>query len=116
MKTFLLTDQAVQEEMGERLAQRRIGLGLTQSELARQAGVGRSTVERLEAGHSTQMSSFIRILRALNLLEQFFNLLPKPGLRPMQLVKNQRKLRQRASSKRKTAQKPGGAWVWDSDS
>jgi len=115
MKTFLLTDQTVQEEIGERLAQRRIASGLTQIELARQAGVGRSTVERLEAGHSTQMSSFIRILRVLNLLEQFFNLFPRPGLSPMQLVKRQRKLRQRASSKHRTAQEPDSPWAWDND-
>ena len=115
MPRFLLTDQAVLDDMGERLAQRRIESDLTQAELARQAGVGRSTVERMEAGHSTQMSSFIRVMRVLNLLEQFFNLFPKPGLSPMQLVKSQRKGRQRASSKRRPAQKPDREWVWDDD-
>jgi len=116
MKDFLLTDQAMQEEIGERLAQRRIASGMTQSELARQAGVGRSTVERLEAGRSTQMSSFIRILRVLDLLEQFFNLFPEAGLSPMQLLRSRPKLRQRASSRRSPAQKPGSAWAWDDDS
>lgn len=116
MREFLLTDQAILDEIGQRLARRRIDSDLTQAELARQAGVGRSTVERMEAGHSTQISSFIRVLRVLNLLEQFFNLFPKPGLHPMDLVKMQPKVRQRASSKRKPDQKSEGDWAWDDDS
>ena len=115
MNTFLLTDQAILDEIGQRLTRRRIDSGLTQAELARQAGVGRSTVERMEAGHSTQISSFIRVLRVLNLLEQFFNLFPKPGLHPMDLVKMQGKVRQRASSSRKRPQEAASDWTWDDD-
>ncbi len=116
MREFLLTDQAILDEIGQRLAQRRIDSDLTQAELARQAGVGRSTVERLEAGRSTQLYSFMRVLRILDLLEQFFELFPKPGLSPMDLVKIQRKVRQRASSKRRLAQKPASNWAWNDDS
>lgn len=116
MDSFLLTDQAVLDDIGDWLAQRRIDTHLTQAELARQAGVGRSTVERMEAGHSTQMSSFIRVLRVLNLLEQFFKLVPRPGLSPMQLVKSRLKVRRRASPKRRPVAKPAGDWTWDDDS
>ena len=116
MTEFLLSDQAIMDEIGQRLAQRRINSGLTQAELARQAGVGRSTVERLEAGRSTQMQSFMRVLRVLDLLEQFFKLFPKPGLHPMDLLKIQPKVRQRASSKRRPAQETASKWVWDDDS
>ena len=116
MYEFLLSDQAVLADIGERLAQRRINLDLTQSELARQAGVGRSTVERLEAGRSTQMSSFIRVMRVAGLLEQFYNLFPKPGLSPMQLLKSQQKVRQRASSKRKSAEVASSEWTWGDES
>ncbi len=116
MREFLLTDEAILHEIGRRLARRRVDMGLTQAKLARQAGVGRSTVERMEAGHSTQISSFIRVLRVLNLLQLFYDLFPKPGLHPMDLVKLQQKVPKRASSKRKTAKKPAGDWAWDDDS
>ncbi len=104
------------DDIGDWLAQRRIDAHLTQAELARQAGVGRSTVERMEAGHSTQMSSFIRVLRVLNLLEQFFKRVPRPGLSPMQLVKSRPKVRRRVSPKRRPVAKPAGDWTWDDDS
>lgn len=117
MKEFFTTDAAVLEEIGNRLAHRRIETGLTQSELARQAGVGRSTVERLEAGNSTQVSSFIRVLRVLGLLEQFVALVPKRGPRPMDLLQAKRKIRQRAAKKTQpSAQKPAREWTWSDDS
>ena len=115
MTQKFLTDQSVLEEIGERLAQRRIEMGLTQAHLATQAGVGRATVERLEAGHSTQMSSFVRILRVLGLLEGFIGLVPEPGPGPMDLLKKRPKLRQRASRAREAGE-AGASWSWDDDS
>jgi transcriptional regulator with XRE-family HTH domain len=115
MKEFLIADEAILDEIGDRLARRRIESGLTQSALARQAGVSRSTVERLEAGHSTQMSSFIRILRVLGLLEQFVAVIPESGPRPMDLLK--RKVRQRASKKTQLSMAESTReWTWSDDS
>jgi transcriptional regulator with XRE-family HTH domain len=116
MTKSLATDSTVLDEIGRKLARQRIESGLTQSALARQAGVGRSTVERLEAGHSTQMSSFIRILRVLGLLQQFVEMVPEPGPSPMALLKGGRKNRQRASGKRKrSVEKFARAWTWTDD-
>jgi len=108
----MLSDEAVLTALGGRLAQLRIDSGLTQAELARQAGVGRSTVERLEAGKSTQLSSFIRILRVLGLVDGFLELAPEPGLSPMDLLRLKRGRRQRA---RRSGSKPASgdeAWHW----
>lgn len=116
MSNVLVADEAILREIGRRLARQRIESGLTQSALASQAGVGRSTVERLEAGHSTKMSSFIRILRVLGLLEQFLGIFPKPGLSPMALLKSQRKTRKRASRKMQlSVEKPTREWTWSDD-
>ena len=109
------SDNTLLAEMGERLAQRRIESGLTQANLAKQAGIGRATVERMEAGHSTQMSSFVRVLRVLGLLEEFLGMIPEPGPGPMDLLKNRPKQRQRASSQRKPGAK-GDIWTWSDDS
>ncbi len=117
MSKLLSSDGAILEEIGRRLARQRIDSGLTQTALARQAGVGRSTVERLEAGHSTQMSSFMRILRVLGLLEQFVELVPERGPSPMALLKVEEKARQRASKKMQlTIANPRREWTWSDDS
>ena len=62
-----LTDEAILGELGERLAQRRLELQLSQETLAEQAGVSKRTVERVEAGATTQMSTMIRVMRVLGL-------------------------------------------------
>ena len=79
MTEILLTDEAILEDVGARLARRRIDAGLTQIALARQAGVSRSTVDRMERGQTTQMSSFIRILRVLDLLSALIESIPETG-------------------------------------
>ena len=56
-------------EMGGRLARVRLERNLTQIQLAEQAGVSKSTVERLESGAvATQLSGFIRVCRVLDLM------------------------------------------------
>jgi len=112
----LLTDAALLEETGQRLAQRRINAGLTQSALARQAGIGRSTVERMEAGCSTQMVSFVRVLRVLGLLPEFAELVPEKRPGPMDLLKSMPKERKRAFSRRGTVREDAPEWTWGEDS
>ena len=106
----LLTDGTILAELGGRLAQRRLELQLTQGMLAEQAGVSKRTVERIEAGATAQMSTLIRVLRVLELLDRLEILVPEAGPRPMDLVKLKGKARKRASGKRKSTDK--GPWQW----
>ncbi len=106
----LLTDEAILAELGGRLAQRRLELQLTQEMLAEQAGVSKRTVERIEAGATTQTSTLIRLLRVLELLDRLETLVPEAGPRPMDLLKLKGKARKRASGKRKPTN--GGPWHW----
>jgi transcriptional regulator with XRE-family HTH domain len=99
----LLTDEAILAELGARLAQRRLELQLTQEMLAEQAGVSKRTVERIEAGATAQMSTLVRILRALELADRLETLVPEAGPRPMDLARLKGKARKRASGKRKSA-------------
>jgi transcriptional regulator with XRE-family HTH domain len=82
--------------------------------LAEQAGVSKRTVERIEAGATAQMSTLVRILRALELLDRLETLVPEAGPRPMDLVRLKGKARKRASGKRKSADK--GTWHWGDES
>lgn len=110
-----ITDEVILTELGERLAQRRIVLHLTQAALAEKAGVSKRTVERVEAGLSAQMESVIRIFRVLDLLEGLDLLIPATaGATPMDLLKRQGKKRQRASSARRE-KTSNPQWTWGED-
>ncbi len=108
----LMTDDAILAELGQRLAQRRINAQLTQADLAREAGVSKRTVERIEAGASAQMASLIRIFRVLDLMSALDDFIPPASPRPMDLVKAKGKIRKRVSSGRKDSgsDKP---WTWN---
>ena len=111
----LLTDDAILVELGERISSRRLELQLTQAEAAEQAGIAKRTLERIEAGHSAQMSSLIRLLRVLDGLQGLEGMIPESGPRPMDLLRRKGKLRQRAS-KRRPSDRPGKPWTWADES
>ena len=110
----LLADEAILAEIGKRVARRRLDLSVTQADVAEQAGVSKRTVERLESGASAQMSSFIRVLRVLDLLPGLEHMIPEAGPSPIALLRNKGKERQRAS-KRRPSEQTGKAWSWSDD-
>ncbi|MCL7488844.1 MAG: helix-turn-helix domain-containing protein [Desulfobulbaceae bacterium] len=111
----LLTDDAILAEIGKRIARYRIDSQITQADLAQQAGVSKRTVERVEAGASAQFATIIRILRVLDLMQGLENLVPEPVPRPMELLKQKGKVRQRASSSRHPDKAPK-KWSWGEES
>ena len=109
-----MSDDTVLEVFGRRLGQRRLALQMTQAELAQEAGVSKRTVERIEAGASSQSLNLIRILRVLDLLPRLDRLAPAAEPRPMDLLKLKGKERRRASGRR-IAKQPGEKWAWGDD-
>ena len=110
--TGLLTDDAVLTELGTRIARRRLELQLTQAAVAEQAGIAKRTLERMEAGQTSQLATLVRVLRVLDAASELDSLIPESGPSPMELLKRQGKVRQRASGQRaaKVSAKP---WRWD---
>jgi transcriptional regulator with XRE-family HTH domain len=107
------SDLSVLQGLGERLLRHRLDRNLTQADLALAAGVSKRTVERLEAGESTQLSNFIRILRALSLLDGLDTAIPTPPPSPIDQLKLQGKQRRRASAPRKSdVQEDKAPWTW----
>jgi transcriptional regulator with XRE-family HTH domain len=109
------SDDLVLQEMGERLARTRLERNLTQANLAQTAGISKRTLERLESGAaSTQLTTFIRVCRALGLLQRFDTFLPKPLASPVEQVKLQGRKRKRASGTR--VEKSNKKWTWGESS
>lgn len=106
-----LVESAVMRELGERVARQRLARNLRQTELAHEAGVSRSALQRLEGGEPVGVSVLIRVLRSLGLAENLEALLPAAEPEPIELLENRGRARQRA---RRTARsdRPTGPWQW----
>jgi len=109
----LHTTEAILAELGHRLFHRRLEMNLTQVALAEQAGVGKRTVEAIEAGKDCRFATLVRILKTLKLTSHLAQLVPAVTLSPIELLKLQGKKRQRAST-RKTPKKKE-PWKWGDD-
>ena len=113
-KTYEMTDQAVLAELGDRFSRLRLQRNLTQAQLAREAGVSKRTVIRLESGESSQVTNLIRVVRALGLLGNLDAFVPPPLSSPLAQLRSQMKERRRASPG-VTKSGPPPQWIWGDD-
>ena len=109
-KLPLLTDEAILEHVGDRVRQLRLRRDITQDQLAKDSGVGKSTIERFEKGHSIQLNSFIRILRSVGKLDELIGLIPDQTASPMEMLMREQPTKYRASKVKK--EKNPSAWKW----
>jgi len=113
--TEYLADEAVLSELGARLRRTRLERNLTQRELASEAGVERKVLQRIEAGEPVTLTGFIRVLRALGLIDALNHLVPEPTPSPIELLKLHGSRRRRASGARlksPPAQEQQTPWRW----
>ncbi|MDQ2077364.1 helix-turn-helix transcriptional regulator [Marinimicrobium sp. ABcell2] len=85
---YAMTDDAIAQELGQRLAQLRINANITQDELADAMEVDRGRIGRLEHSGAGKLSTVIAVLRHLNQLELLEQWLPEGQLiSPLQQMK-----------------------------
>lgn len=104
--------EAIQLELGRRIELLRLGRNIQQLELARQAGVSRRTITRLESGRSVSLDTLIRVMRAFGLTGRLASLLPEPMVQPVERVRLKSKTRKRASVRKP---RPAEPWTWADD-
>ncbi len=91
------TDESALALLGRRLAAFRVRNNWTQADLAKKAGVGKGTVERIERGESVQVLNLVKVLRACGNLDVFLSIFPAETPSPMQfLYMGKMKTRRRA--------------------
>ena len=119
-RDFGVASSAVIEAvLGERLKSIRLSRNITQAALAREAGVSRSTLTRLERSDGgISLDSFIRIMQALQLHGHLEALLPEPGISPLARTETPGKKRRRARPpKAQKVDEPGSTgWTWGDES
>ncbi len=100
MLYFSMTDRAISTEIGKRLSALRLRKNLPQHEVASMTGLSLKAIRSAEKGES-KLITYIKILRALNALDDLDHFLPDISISPLQLAKTKGKQRQRATSSRK---------------
>lgn len=107
-----MPDSVVIDELAKRIVKLRLNANITQSRLAKEAGISLQTLQRLESGKTTSLTNFIRIMRALDILENLDATIPEQHTSPMSLLKMQGKTRVRASGSRKKDDDNKSSWSW----
>jgi transcriptional regulator with XRE-family HTH domain len=110
-----LTDTGTLRELGRRLEAHRLERNLTQVELSELAGVGRSTVQKIESGGGVQTLSLVKILRVLELLGEVDAAIPERIVLPVMELDRARQPRQRARHAQRATDPddaPQEPWTW----
>ena len=105
-----MTPRHLESEIGKRLARLRLSRNVTQASLAEQAGIGERTLRRLEAGESSTLDTFLRVVVALDLQDTILAALPESRIRPIERVSRKGSERQRARPSEESTDQP--TWTW----
>ena len=89
------TDKVILIELGNRIRQKRIQKRFKQSDLAQRSGISLYTLQKMEHGHSYNVSTLLQVLRALNELEQLEHFMPPVEISPIDLLNSKERISQR---------------------
>lgn len=89
------TDESLSRMIGEFVKQQRVYQNKTQDDLAKSAGISRSTLSLLEKGDGITLTTLLQVLRVLNQLDfiDFFKV--RKQVSPIALAKIEKAERQR---------------------
>jgi transcriptional regulator with XRE-family HTH domain len=81
--------------IGQRVRQYRLNRNITQATLARESSLSETAIKKAEKGDST-LNTYIKILTVLGKEENLLAAFPDEGESPVQLMRNQGRVKQRA--------------------
>lgn len=105
-----MSDKSILETIGAFIKHHRLEQNRSQSQLAKEAGINRSTLIDFEQGKNSNIITLIQLLRVLNLLYVLEHFQLQQQLSPIQLAKLEQTKRQRAARKKKAVNKPKTEW------
>lgn len=98
MRFDFYTPSEITDILGKRLKQQRLYQNLTQAELSQKAGIGLSTISRIESGEGGTLDNVIRYAMSVGLVNEFADLFAN-NPKTIDEVMAQKTSRKRASSK-----------------
>lgn len=105
-----MSDNSLVETIGGFIRHHRLLQNKTQDQLARDAGINRSTLVAFEKGNRSNLITLIQLLRALNLLDVMQQFKIQQELSPIQLAELDSAKRKRASKKKSGKKRPKSTW------
>ncbi len=106
-----MSDKALLATIGNFIQSNRLKRNQSQSEVAKAAGISRSTLSLLERGEKVRLDSLIQVLRTLDLLEVMNAFKVEQEISPIQYAKLKEKERKNAyKRKNKEEDKPDLGW------
>lgn len=103
MNWNILSDKALEEQIGLYIRRTRQQQNKTQEEVANAANISRSTLSLLERGESGNLKTLIQVLRVLDRLFLLKGFQYEEQLSPIALAKAQRKSRERVRRNNKSS-------------
>lgn len=97
MDYYEISDRGILKELGGRIRAQRLNVNISQKALAARAGVSLKVVQNIEYGNASTITGFIRLMRAMRVLEQLDVFLPIARFSPIEIVKLMGKRPRRAS-------------------
>ena len=91
-----MSDRALSAYIGAFIKHHRLELNIKQEELAREAGIGRSTLSQLERGETVTLATLIQVLRMLDQLNVLNVFAVEQSISPLTLARIEKKKRKRA--------------------
>ncbi len=110
IKWKAMSDGVIMQIMGTFIKHNRLEQNKTQSQLAEEAGINRSTLSDLERGKRSNTITLIQLLRALKLLHVLETFQVQQQLSPIQLAKMEQAQRKRATKSNNPDATPKSDW------
>jgi transcriptional regulator with XRE-family HTH domain len=82
-------------QLGEQLRSERVRRRMEQKDLAKDAGIARSALSRLENGAGGNLQTFVAVTRALGKTDWLTRLAPPVAVDPLEMLRNRQPMAQR---------------------
>jgi transcriptional regulator with XRE-family HTH domain len=105
-----MSDASILRVVGEFIKHHRLEQNKTQVQLAKEAGINRSTLSEVEKGNRSTLLTLIQLLRVLNQLHILNLFQVQKQLSPIELAKLESRKRKRASRIKSNKKKNQSDW------
>jgi transcriptional regulator with XRE-family HTH domain len=105
-----ISDPVLMKRIGSFIRYHRLEQNKSQSQLAEEAGINRSTLSQFEKGMNSNLLTFIQLIRALNKLHILDAFTIENQISPLLLARMDKLKRLRAGRREKGINKPESDW------